>query len=90
MLYVIFRCVLSALISLTSLMPFGLGKCLRHPKRRAKSALPKMAVAPAVTRLPPIAIGAIPPAGKHLVRPREEVVEQMAASTRENRSGYDS
>lgn len=35
------------------------------------------AIAPSIAKLPPIAIGAMRPTGKHLVRPRQEVVERQ-------------
>jgi len=69
------RFVTVALISLTSLLPSGFAVAAGASSPDAGAAAGN-AVAPTVTKLPPIAIGASHPAEKRLVRPREEIVQR--------------
>ena len=75
MLKVFFYFLTFTLISLTGWMPCGLAGTFDVESEEIEASAAD-AVAPIVTKLPPIAIGAIPPAGTHLVRPREEVVQR--------------
>ncbi len=75
MAQVFFYVLAFTLISLTTWMPSGLADA-SDAQSGVIGVNAEEEIAPVVTKLPPIAIGAIPPAGTHLARPREEVVQR--------------
>jgi immune inhibitor A len=71
-----FHILMFTLISLISCMPSGLAATSAGQSGEIGASAGNEIAPPPVTKLPSVAIGAIPPAGTHLVRPRGEVVER--------------